>query len=303
MSGVGRWLALRWYHDVPLDVALGPVMKTAPNASQIAVTNGQAATLKIETTVMTIMRFSISRSDLEALADDLEMTRTSDPGLTKDWVHHRLREYPRYAPDWFAQWENASPVTFGVVPAEGYEFVFLATDEHDGILTIFGELLLWAEPSSSLKGGSWLFVSDDAPPTQSQRPSAPQPAEPPTDRQMIRRAVFLSFLMELSNIEGERDALYFLSLEPGEESDLDTIYGAFRVKSSAECKVDAEHLNVQAKSDRELGYLFEVKRITLSGDTAEVYAGCFPPGALYTFRLQRQDEQWAVVEKVLEVVP
>ena len=125
--------------------------------------------------------------------------------------------------------------------------------------------------------------------------------EQATDRQLIKRAVFLSLIEELSTNQTVQP-LFFLVLEPSEEHSLNTFYKGLKVRSAAECVVDQQQ-GVKAKTSGESGLLLEVKQIEIKGETAEVFAGYFSgAGVLYTFRLQKNDGAWTITEKKQRVI-
>jgi len=122
-----------------------------------------------------------------------------------------------------------------------------------------------------------------------------------SDRQLIRQAVFLSLIEELTT-DRKRQPVFFLVLEPGEEQSLAAAYKGLRVRNSKDCVVDQVQ-GVKDKRTGELGLLLEVKQLAIRGDEADVFAGYFSgAGVLFSFRLEKKDAVWTILEKKQRVI-
>ena len=110
----------------------------------------------------------------------------------------------------------------------------------------------------------------------------------PTDRQVIRKAFFVSMIEEISsNSLSATKPIFFLSLEPNEGLHIPNLDKRFKIKSGSECLLEFGK-GVKDKRTSEPGVVLEVKAIEIKGMNANVYGGYFAgAGVLYTFRLKR----------------
>jgi hypothetical protein len=132
-------------------------------------------------------------------------------------------------------------------------------------------------------------------PTMTNQAIAPMNPEP-SDRHLIRMVVFQSIIEQLST-DRKSQPVFFIVLEPGEEQSLASDYNGAKVHSSKDCIVD-EVQGVKDKKTGEEGLLLEVKQLRIQSDKADVFAGYFSgAGVLLSFRLEKKDGVWVILEK------
>gem|GEM_PF-5242759 len=118
----------------------------------------------------------------------------------------------------------------------------------------------------------------------------------------IRMACYKD-LMRILEKHRERQGLFFLTLEKGEEAEIAKLFPKVRVKPASRCRLDPNRGAVDRESG-EVGMLLEIKSVSIhKADAARTYSGYFSGAAtMFEMELIKSNKLWLVTNTVRRAV-